>query len=530
LDVRAFGAVGDGVTDDTAAIQRAVTASANGSLLFPSGYTFAITDDIEVASPITITGYGATVLQTVTNRAAFTINASDVAFFGLRVRGPQYASLVTSQFGLRFEASSWAARISRITIRDCRIDRWGYEGIRLKWVTDFEVTNCTIEQINYAGIMMLSAADGRITGNHIEDLPGDPNAYGLTMTRIDNDSLVTDPRTERVVVSGNTIRNVPVWNGIDTHGGADITITNNVLEDCDGPIWCVDARNAASVATWAPQRVVIANNTIRSASDTGTADVGIVITGAGTGTGAVTEYADGIVISGNVVYQHGVQSSSQSCGIQLRYTRNATVNGNVLIEPSSMGIVLVSDCLNASVVGNLIVDCWSTAQVARAIRIVDDNCTAYISGNAMRRGTKTATSVNAQGIFVSSGATGCAIQLGENDWSGSTDNTVRDDTGGVVKTFKTVSTTPYAVQPEDKVILVDASGGARTVNLPTGVEESARMLTIKKIDSSGNAVTISRVGSDLIDGATTSVLAAQWDAVTIGCNGTANWYILSIGP
>jgi hypothetical protein len=529
LDVRAFGAKGDGVTDDTAAIQRAVTASANGTLLFPSGYTFLLSDDIDVLNPITITGYGSTVLQGATNRAAFTINASDVSFYGLRIRGPQYMAYNAAQFGLNFSASSWAAKISRITVQDCRIDRWGNEGIRLSWVSDFEVLNCTIEQVNYAGVLCLSVSDGRIAGNHIEDVPGTPNAYGITLTRSNNDSLTTHPRSQRVSVSGNTIRNIPVWNGIDTHGGADITITNNVVESCLGPIWCVDARNGSNVATFAPQRVVVSNNVITNPLSTGAAGPGVIVAGADSGIGSVTEYATGIVVSNNTIYRHGEQNADGGAAIRLQSVQGAVISGNMLVEPSPNGITLSYECLNASIVGNVVLDCWSDSREARLLSINNDNCTAYVSGNAVRRGTKSATNVNTQGVFVFGGSADCAVQIGENDWSGCSGGTVRDAVGGSVRNFKTISTTPYTVVREDRVLLVDASGGARTVTIPAGIFSDARILTIKKIDSSGNAVTVSRSSSDLIDGASTYSLPAQWDTVTVGSDGSTNWYVLGIG-
>ena len=57
VSVKDFGAVGDGVADDTAAIQDAIDASAN--LYFPSG-TYLITSQIDVSAGKTIRGYGAT--------------------------------------------------------------------------------------------------------------------------------------------------------------------------------------------------------------------------------------------------------------------------------------------------------------------------------------------------------------------------------------------------------------------------------------------------------------------------------------
>lgn len=75
------------------------------------------------------------------------------------------------------------------------------------------------------------------------------------------------------------------------------------------------------------------------------------------------------------------------------------------------------------------------------------------------------------------------------------------------------------------VVSVDASGGARTITLPTAVGINGREYTIRKLDSSGNAVTIDGDGAETINGAATKVLAAQYDVATIMSNGS-NWVVL----
>jgi hypothetical protein len=75
------------------------------------------------------------------------------------------------------------------------------------------------------------------------------------------------------------------------------------------------------------------------------------------------------------------------------------------------------------------------------------------------------------------------------------------------------------------VVSVDASGGAKTITLPTAVGIGGRQYTIRKLDSSGNAVTIDGNGSETINGATTKVLAAQYDVATIISN-NANWVVI----
>lgn len=74
-------------------------------------------------------------------------------------------------------------------------------------------------------------------------------------------------------------------------------------------------------------------------------------------------------------------------------------------------------------------------------------------------------------------------------------------------------------------LTVDASGGARIITLPAASQSTRRIYTIKKIDASANTVTIDANAAETIDGAVTQVLTAQWQAITIQCDGTA-WFII----
>jgi len=73
--------------------------------------------------------------------------------------------------------------------------------------------------------------------------------------------------------------------------------------------------------------------------------------------------------------------------------------------------------------------------------------------------------------------------------------------------------------------LADATAGAFSVNLPTAASMTGRIINVKKIDSSANAVTLDGSGAETIDGATTLALTVQWQSAQIQSNGTA-WYVL----
>jgi hypothetical protein len=82
-----------------------------------------------------------------------------------------------------------------------------------------------------------------------------------------------------------------------------------------------------------------------------------------------------------------------------------------------------------------------------------------------------------------------------------------------------------AVNDANKVLGVDASGGAKTITLPTAASIGGRVYSVIKTDSGANTVTLDGDGSETIDGLTTQVLRQQFDALTVVSNGT-NWQIL----
>lgn len=82
-----------------------------------------------------------------------------------------------------------------------------------------------------------------------------------------------------------------------------------------------------------------------------------------------------------------------------------------------------------------------------------------------------------------------------------------------------------SVPDNANLLLVSASAAAVTVTLPAAAKSLNRTLHIKKTDSSVNAVTIDANASETIDGALTKSLTAQWQVLSIICDGTA-WFVL----
>jgi hypothetical protein len=84
--------------------------------------------------------------------------------------------------------------------------------------------------------------------------------------------------------------------------------------------------------------------------------------------------------------------------------------------------------------------------------------------------------------------------------------------------------TTYTIASTDQTILASATGGAFAVTLPSVSVNVGRYFIIKKTDSSANAVTVTPA-SGTIDGASTFVLTAQYQSVTVQSDGT-NWWVI----
>ncbi|WP_327230799.1 glycosyl hydrolase family 28-related protein [Streptomyces murinus] len=130
VSVRDHGAQGDGVTDDTAAIQAAITtvaAAGGGTLYVPAG-RYILTDSLAWASGVNAVGAGdrVSVLQvTDPNKDCIVgTDISDVTLQGLQLSGPGrgFGS------GLRFTRYS-APTTATITLRDIVIQSMGGDGV-----------------------------------------------------------------------------------------------------------------------------------------------------------------------------------------------------------------------------------------------------------------------------------------------------------------------------------------------------------------------------------------------------------------
>jgi hypothetical protein len=77
----------------------------------------------------------------------------------------------------------------------------------------------------------------------------------------------------------------------------------------------------------------------------------------------------------------------------------------------------------------------------------------------------------------------------------------------------------------NSVVLVNASGGSRTMTLPTPTTNRGKIFNIKKIDSSLNTVILAAPMGVTIDGSATRTLSNQYDSIMAVSNGT-NYFLI----
>lgn len=420
--VKDYGAIGDGVTNDTGAINAVLAAvPVGGTILLPSGSTFRITSPIVLSKKVRVVGHGATITNS-TSTQTFRIDAggSGTRLEGLTLTGPGSGSVHALGYAIH-TTGTVAAPVTDITLSDLTISGFSKAGMWLERCVRLAIRDCNISDIAYAGILTLGCQWVTISGNKIRNLTqpvGYINSYGIALTRNSSLSMELGPRTSDVTVIGNIIDGVPLWEGIDSHAGERLTIVGNEVYNCRVGIAMVGCDNESNVETWACRDVTIVGNTIRGGVTNGTNRAGIQLVGVGPSAGNPAEYATG-VISGNIVEDHGTENSSLGSGIVLYFTEGASVTGNMLRQPSLAGILLYHTNSGFCVTGNTIIDAWTdSSSFTAGIYVSSTHNTGYIGGNNGVRGSKSAAIVNQRGIYINAGAsTGSSIYLNANNFS-----------------------------------------------------------------------------------------------------------------
>lgn len=226
LNVREFGAVGDGSADDTAAMQKAIDAAAESgaSVFVPEGVFAAGTLKLRPHTALagnptwSYRDFGGSVLRLADENAPCLLDATGAlgaTIHGLCLDG---GKLPAKTHGVMIDKPDYGEEEDTIRIERCRISHFGGDGVHLERIWVFSVRHCMISHNGGAGLWV-RGWDGFVLDNWLSGNAGAGYAAEL--------------ESSSVTMSANRIE----WNrlgGIVIRGGSHYNITGNYIDRSGG--------------------------------------------------------------------------------------------------------------------------------------------------------------------------------------------------------------------------------------------------------------------------------------------------------
>ena len=404
VSVKDFGAVGNGVTNDTAAIQAALTASAGKSLYFPPG-TYRTTAalsvpanttlwcdprkaviDVQPANPPTPPGSNGP----TTYNNGFEIAGNGVVFNGLWIKGSNEAKYRSTSLTQRDEYASAIKSTNRqdLVVQNCMIQQFG-NGVFFTGGNNYKI----IDNFFFGGRQMGSAnnianthdiwVNGSGGGSPQKGFRGIISRNHCLGNGDDHISVAIDGGDADVVVSENICEPFQV-DGVTavTQFAPTLPLIGGKPDPTDPVLQnaaCNKTRYSIIVSYsggW-PSRINVSNNVIRNISHSGIYANSELQSPAAAGSE--------VVITGNVV---------SNCGLGILYPTDASLKGGIWVNSNG----------GKTITGNLVVDCGTYGITAQ--NSSDDTSNAFatpvISGNTiLRTALEPVNSSGGHGILVS---------------------------------------------------------------------------------------------------------------------------------
>lgn len=420
-----YGAVGDGVADDTVAVQAALTDAAGQTVLFPPN-TYKITAQLNVPENTFISAYSAT-LNGSSGVFKLLKFAGGGGIFGGTLIGIGNATLQIGSIGIACEGTNNAPAapsfVQGPTIRDVNIFSFGEYGIFLAYTQDAKIEDNRIITIGYAGIGGVSCNRAHVNNNFIDNVsPGTVDAYGIFIDRNNGNSEIEEPRSFFCSITNNKVFNVVSVSGnngqgIDTHAGVGFSIIGNEVVNCEVGIF-VTSSVISGTQQLAPQNCRVIGNTVRSTLRVG---YGVIVNGAINGS-TVAEFALNNLVEGNTIEGYGIAGDGTSAAVRITAAKNTIVSGNIIFRSACNGILLNIESRGVVIEGNYIVDPFdNTYTVPACVAVLGNNVFATIANNTfVFENNALGTFVATQSIRVGPGFTGLDLNIQRNAFIGLT--------------------------------------------------------------------------------------------------------------
>lgn len=288
-DVRSFGAVGDGKTDDTAALERALASLRTGqSLVLPAGHVFSHARVLAVrAQGVTLTG-GGTLSASAEGTSSLQLLADDVHVTGLTLAVP----VTTHRWSAPDQHRLFLGpHTTGIAVRDVTVTGSAAAGVFSYGAQHFVLDRVRVADTRADGIHLTNgSAFGQVSSPQVMRSGDD----GVAVVSYEQDGMPCHD----IAVTSPVIRTTTGGRGLSVVGGHDVAYRDIY----------VDRSSAASVYlacegnpynTFPTQRVAVTGGTITGANTDAGIDHGAVLVYSGRGGGDIGDVlVSGLRISG----------------------------------------------------------------------------------------------------------------------------------------------------------------------------------------------------------------------------------------
>ena len=215
VDVRTFGARGNGVDNDTPAIIAAIQSlSSGGTVFFPPG-TYAHRDVLRItASDVTLAGSDATLYALNPNSGTIFLEGSKITLRDLRILSADPVSR-----GLSPEMSGIVVRGDGNRVLKSTVSRSKSAGIWVSGARNYEIACNTVFDTMSDGIHSTDGArDGVVRFNRVKNSGDD----GISVV-----SYSTMQRSSSIRIEDNMVEQIRWGRGISVIGSVDVEIRRN---------------------------------------------------------------------------------------------------------------------------------------------------------------------------------------------------------------------------------------------------------------------------------------------------------------
>lgn len=358
-NVVGYGAKGDGVTDDTAAIQAAITAAGtNPTVYFPEG-TFIVNTTILFSSLGKVKVFGPGTIKLINNAGDLIEmlkfdTCSSVHVEGITIDGNS-ANQTNRANGLAIHGTTGEAFISGVTIKNIKTGA-GYslgDGIKVNSDGNFKIIGCHFENTGRNGISVANGGNGSIIGNTFDtigylgiDVEPDSGS-NVTNVHIEGNIITNSSgginvrgtaavaQCGNVTISGNHIQTLStsVREGIAVVDTNNVTVVGNLVDVAYSYGIYVYATSSPVFSGTVVDNILVADNIVLSRYTGSTLFYPIYVQSA-----HATNYVTNVKIVGN--YAQGIGHTAAIYGIAVVKADGLDVSGNTVRDMGGIGIFL----------------------------------------------------------------------------------------------------------------------------------------------------------------------------------------------